>query len=178
MPTIIWIPNFEPSGCHRSTMPKYLLSHWIHHVPYQADFITALAFNVTAISKAAPTPKRTLLLWLTDNSFQLAILVMNYTAICSVFSDCIFQHLFNHTHKPLTINKVWCLYIKYLIQIADPKAEPVLVLENSWLWKRWKQMVIKAFSPEQIINKLREAEVLLGQGLTVDKCHWEFEIQG
>jgi hypothetical protein len=52
----------------------------------------------------------------------------------SVFSDCIFQDLFNHTHnthKPLTINKVWCLYIKYLIQIADPKAEPVLVLENS-----------------------------------------------
>jgi hypothetical protein len=32
-------------------------------------------------------------------------------------------------------------------------------------------MVIKAFSPEQIINKLREAEVLLGQGLTVDNCH-------
>ncbi len=31
-------------------------------------------------------------------------------------------------------------------------------------------MVRKAFKPEQIINKLREAEVLLSQGLTVAKA--------
>ena len=31
-------------------------------------------------------------------------------------------------------------------------------------------MVKKAFKPEQIINKLREAEVLLSQGITVSKA--------
>jgi len=31
-------------------------------------------------------------------------------------------------------------------------------------------MVRKAFKPEQIINKLREAEVLLSQGLTVGEA--------
>jgi putative transposase len=31
-------------------------------------------------------------------------------------------------------------------------------------------MVKKAFKPEQIINKLREAEVLLSQGLTVEEA--------
>mgnify|MGYP000734056791 CR=1 FL=1 len=31
-------------------------------------------------------------------------------------------------------------------------------------------MVRKAFKPEQIINKLREAEVLLSQGSTVDEA--------
>ncbi len=31
-------------------------------------------------------------------------------------------------------------------------------------------MVRKAFKPEQLINKLREAEVLLGQGATVGEA--------
>ena len=31
-------------------------------------------------------------------------------------------------------------------------------------------MVRKAFKPEQIINKLREAEVLLGQGATIGEA--------
>jgi putative transposase len=36
-----------------------------------------------------------------------------------------------------------------------------------WPKKKGEKMVKKAFKPEQIINKLREAEVLLSQGLTV-----------
>ena len=37
-------------------------------------------------------------------------------------------------------------------------------------------MVRKAFKPEQIINKLREAEILLSQGLTVGEASRKLEI--
>ncbi len=37
-------------------------------------------------------------------------------------------------------------------------------------------MVRKAFKPEQIINKLREAEILLGQGLTVGEASRKLEV--
>ncbi len=37
-------------------------------------------------------------------------------------------------------------------------------------------MVRKVFKPEQIINKLREAEILLGQGLTVGETSRKLEI--
>jgi putative transposase len=36
--------------------------------------------------------------------------------------------------------------------------------------KRGKQLVKKVFKPEQIINKLREAEVLISQGATVGEA--------
>ena len=41
---------------------------------------------------------------------------------------------------------------------------------------RGYQMVKKAFKPEQIIGKLREAEVLLSQGLTVGEASRKLEI--
>jgi transposase-like protein len=37
-------------------------------------------------------------------------------------------------------------------------------------------MVRKAFKPEQIINKLREAEILLGRGLTVGEASRKLEV--
>jgi transposase-like protein len=39
-----------------------------------------------------------------------------------------------------------------------------------WRIKRGGQMVRKAYTPEQIINKLREAEVLLSQGSNIGEA--------
>ena len=39
-------------------------------------------------------------------------------------------------------------------------------------------MVRKAFKPEQIINKLREAEVLLSQGSTVGEASRKLSVPG
>jgi len=43
-----------------------------------------------------------------------------------------------------------------------PKIGPVIMLD--WNLRKGEIMVRKAYLPEQIINKLREAEILLNQG--------------
>ena len=48
------------------------------------------------------------------------------------------------------------------------KTDPVLVLD--WKLINGDKMVRKSYSPEQIINKLREAEILLSQGATIGEA--------
>ena len=54
---------------------------------------------------------------------------------------------------------------KELCETCPPKRSPVIMLD--WNLERGNGMVRKGYTPEQIINKLREAEILLNQGATV-----------
>jgi len=51
---------------------------------------------------------------------------------------------------------------------CPPKGSPVIMLV--WKDKEGGQMVGKNFTPEQIINKLREAEVHVNQGISISEA--------
>ncbi len=53
---------------------------------------------------------------------------------------------------------------------CPPKTVPVIMLEKRKAVKGGIQMVRKTYKPEQIINRLREAEILLNQGATIGEA--------